>query len=82
MTPFFDPLSEYERIARNRPHPGINKSYPKNTDGTMAGIVDSLPKRVIQQLPSGKVETTQGTVMSIVANFVLYNDITKILPAG
>lgn len=75
MTPFFDPLSEYERIARNRPHPGINKSYPKNTDGTMAGIVDSLPKRVIQQLPSGKVETTQGTVMSIVANFVLYNDI-------
>lgn len=75
MAPFFDPLSEYERIARNRPHQGVNKAYPKNTDGTMAGIVDSLPKRVIQQLPSGKVETTQGTVMSIVANFVLYNDI-------
>lgn len=75
MSSFFDPLSEYERIARNRPHPGINKAYPKNTDGTIAGIIDSLPKRVIQQLPSGKVKTTQGTVMSIVANFILYNDI-------
>lgn len=75
MGPFFDPLSEYERIARNRPYPGINKAYPKNTDGTMAGIVDSLPKRVIQQLPSGKVETVQGSVMSVVANFILYSDI-------
>lgn len=75
MNAFFDPLSEYERIARNRPHPGINKNYPKNTDGTIAGIIDSLPKRVIQQLPTGKVKTTQGSVMSIVANFVLYNDI-------
>lgn len=75
MNAFFEPLSEYERIARNRPYAGINKNYPKNTDGTIAGIIDSLPKRVIQQLPSGKVETTQGSVMSIVANFVLYNDI-------
>lgn len=77
MSPLQDPLAEYERIARNRPHPGINKAYPKNTDGTLAAIIQEFPKRIIQQVPSGKVTTTQSDVQSIVANFILTD---KIIP--
>jgi hypothetical protein len=29
MLPLHEPLDEYERIARNRPHPGISKELPK-----------------------------------------------------
>jgi len=75
MSPLQDPLPEYERIARNRPHPGINKAYPKNTDGTLAAIIQEFPKRIIQQVPSGKVTTTQSDVQSIVANFILTDQI-------
>jgi hypothetical protein len=75
MAPFFEPIAEFERIARNRPHPGMNKAYPKNTDGTLAGIIDANPKRTIQQIPTGKVTTPQGTVQSIVADFILNSEI-------
>jgi hypothetical protein len=75
MSSFFEPLAEFERIARNRPHPSTPKSYPKNTDGTLAGIVDSLPKRIIQQLPSGKVKSPVSTIHSIVADYVLNTEI-------
>lgn len=75
MGPLHDPLAEYERIARNRPHPGINKAYPKNTDGTLAAIIQEFPKRIIQQVPSGKVTTTKSDVQSIVANFILTDQI-------
>jgi len=71
MAPIFEPLAEYERIARNRPHPGINKAYPKNTDGTLAAIIQEQPKRTIQQIPTGKVKTDGDPIKSIVANFVL-----------
>ena len=71
MAPLFEPLSEYERIARNRPHPGINAAYPKNTDGTLAAIIQEQPKRTIQQIPTGKVMANGDQVKSIVCNFVL-----------
>ena len=75
MAPLFEPLSEYERISRNRPHPGINAAYPKNTDGTLAAIIQEQPKRTIQQIPTGKVEAYGDPVKSIVANFVLTQSI-------
>jgi len=71
MAPIFQPLSEYERIARNRPHPGINAAYPKNTDGTLAAIIQEQPKRTIQQIPTGKVMANGDQIKSIVTNFVL-----------
>jgi len=75
MAPLFEPLAEYERIARNRPHPGINKAYPKNTDGTLAAIIQEQPKRTIQQIPTGKVEANGDPVKSIISNFKLTHEI-------
>lgn len=73
-----DPFPEWERIARNRPHGGIDKRYPKTTDGTTASIVRKTPKRVVQQLPTGVVETDDDDAwLPIVAGFIYTN---KILP--
>ena len=75
MSPLFDPLSEYERIARNKPHPNIDKAYPKVTDGTLAAIIQETPKRYIQQLPTGVVKTDLGDWFDIYANWKLTYDI-------
>lgn len=75
MSPLFDPLAEYERIARNKPHPNIDKAYPKVTDGTLAAIVQETPKRYIQQLPTGLVKTNLPDGFDIYANWKLTEDI-------
>lgn len=75
MSPLFDPLQEYERIARNRPHPAIDKAYPKVTDGTLAAIIQETPKRYMQQLPTGHVQTNLGDWFDLYANWKLTEDI-------
>lgn len=75
MLAVFDPLKEYERIARNRPHPGIDKAYPKVTDGTLAAIIQETPKRYIQQLPTGVVKTNIGEWFDVFATWKLLEDI-------
>lgn len=75
MSPLFDPFEEYERIARNRPHPNIDNAYPKVTDGTLSAIVQETPKRYIQQLPTGKVETNIGDWFDIFATWKLTKDL-------
>jgi hypothetical protein len=77
MRPLFEPFEEFERIARNRPHPSIDKAYPKTTDGTTASIVQKTPRRIIQQLPTGVVENDSEDWLSIVAGFIYTS---KILP--
>lgn len=73
-----EPFPEFERIARNRPHGSIDKRYPKTTDGTTASIVRKTPKRVVQQLPTGVIETDDDDAwLPIVAGFIYTN---KILP--
>lgn len=57
MRPFFEPLAEYERIARNKPKENIPDKLPKVTDGTTAAFVSSRPKAVVQQLPTGTIES-------------------------
>ena len=72
------PFPEFQRIARNRPFEGIDPAYPKTTDGTAASIVQKTPKRVVQQLPTGKVESdNEDDWLPIVAGFIYTN---KILP--
>lgn len=75
MSPLFDPIQEYERIARNRPHPNIDKAYPKVTDGTLAAIIQETPKRYMQQLPTGRVNTNLGDWFDLYANWKLTEDI-------
>jgi hypothetical protein len=73
-----DPFPEFERLAQNKPHPAIDKRYPKTTDGTAASIVRKTGKRIVQQLPTGSVEAEgDDDWLSIVADYIYR---TKILP--
>lgn len=74
MAPLFQPFDEFERIARNRPHPGIAKGLPRVTDGTLAALIQEQPKRIIQQVPTGKVKGDSEWI-SIVAGFIFENEI-------
>jgi hypothetical protein len=74
MRPLFEPFDEYERISRNRPHPGIDKRLPKVTDGTLASLIKEDPKRVIQQIPTGKIEADDEW-MELVAQHILADEI-------
>lgn len=75
MKPLHQPLDEFERIARNKPHPGIAKHLPKVTDGTLAALIQEQPKRIIQQVPTGKVVSTKNDWLSIVASFIFEKEI-------
>lgn len=73
-----EPFAEFQRIARNRPHKGIDPAYPKTTDGTSASIVQKTPKRVVQQLPTGKVTGDGGHEwLYLVAGYIYQH---KIIP--
>lgn len=74
MKPLFGPLDEFERIARNKPHPGIAKGLPKVTDGTLAALIQEQPKRIIQQIPTGKVNSDNEWV-NILAGYILEHEI-------
>lgn len=74
MIPLFEPFDEFERIARNKPHPGIAKNLPKVTDGTLAALIQEQPKRIIQQIPTGKVKS-DSEWLDIMAGWVLEHEI-------
>lgn len=74
MAPLFQPYDEFERIARNRPHPGIAKGLPRVTDGTLSGLIQEQPKRIIQQIPTGSV-VSHNDWLDIMAAYILENEI-------
>lgn len=67
---YFEPLDEFERIARNKPSPRIDPSLPRITGGEMASIVQELPKRVIQQLATGKISSPDYPEYAAIADIV------------
>ena len=75
LRPYFEPIEEFERLARNRPSPKIAPNLPKITDGTLASIVQETPKRVVQQTPSGLVRSKQSPELSKVADIVLRDEL-------
>lgn len=72
-----EPFPEFARIARNRASKSDDPNYPNVTDGTTASIIRKTPRRVVQQLPTGKAENDQDDWLSVIADFVL---VKKILP--
>lgn len=74
-----DNFQEYERLSRNKPLGSIPKEYPKTTDGTTASIIRKTPHRIIQQLPTGKVKSTNEDWLSVIAQFIYTN---KIIPSA
>lgn len=71
MWRYYEPLDEFERIARNRPSPKIDPTLPRITDGTMASIIQEQPKRIIQQLASGKASSPDYPEYAAIADIVL-----------
>lgn len=74
MSPLHQPFDEFERIARNRPHPGIAKGLPRVTDGTLSGLIQEQPKRIIQQIPTGSIES-HNDWLDIMAGFIFEKEI-------
>ena len=78
MQPFFDSFDEYERIAQNKPKNNIPDGLPRVTDGTVAAYVSSTPKAIIQQIPTGEVDSLdEDKELAGIAELVLSE---KILP--
>ncbi|HJP81439.1 MAG TPA: hypothetical protein VJ841_03545 [Candidatus Saccharimonadales bacterium] len=77
MRPIFEPFDEYERLARNKPHPGIAAHLPKVTEGTLASTILKQPRRTIQQVLTGKVKFDGDSGLSPVLQVLLDN---KIIP--
>lgn len=76
MRTYWDPFYEYERIARNRPHPKVVAAkLPTVTDGTLAGIIIAQPKRVIQRLPTGGLTSVDQPDLAEIADFIWNNEI-------
>lgn len=73
------PFQEFERISANRPSDQRDPRYSDVTDGTTASITRKVGKRVVQQIPTGKVEADDddNNWLPIVAGFIFLN---KILP--
>lgn len=72
-----EPFKEFERIARNRPYDNADPKLPRVTDGTTASIIRKTPKRVVQQLPTGLVESDGPEWLGIIAGFVYQEKILK-----
>lgn len=72
--PLHQPFEEWERIARNQPHPSIARNMPKVTDGTLAALIQEQPKRVIQKPPTGVV-TGADPILNLIAGYILQNEI-------
>ena len=75
MRPLFEPFDEHERLAENRPHPGIAKHLPKVTEGTLSSTIWKQPRRIIQQLPTGKVTSKEDKDFASVIDYIWQNEI-------
>lgn len=69
------PYDELERVKNNRPHPDIDPSYPKTTDGTTASQVRQVPRRVVQQVPYGNATVKGDPALSCLSNALLQEEI-------
>lgn len=70
------PFPEWERISNNQPSDQRDKRYSDVTDGTTSSVVRKRGKRVVQQMPTGKVDSLNDEDwLSIVAEDVLTEQI-------
>lgn len=75
FVPYFQPINEFERIMRNKPHDKIPKELPRVTDGTLAAIIQESPKRVIQQVPTGLARCLAYPEYAKIADIVLRQEL-------
>jgi hypothetical protein len=78
MRPLWENFDEYERIARNKPHPRvIEAKLPTVTDGTLASVIAAQPKRVIQQIPTGRLTSLAKPDLAKIADYIWINDVLR-----
>lgn len=82
MTPIFEPFDEYERLARNKPHPSIPKHLPRVTEGTLSSTITKQPRRVIQQMPTGRIKLVEDPGVEAVIQVLLDNVIVPNATTG
>ena len=75
MRPLWESFDEYERLANNNPHPSIAPHLPKVTEGTLSSTIIKQPRRIIQQLPTGKVTSKEQPELAAVVDYVWQNQI-------
>lgn len=72
------PFPEFDRIANNMPSDQRDERYSDVTDGTTAALIRKIGKRVVQQIPTGRITSdNDDDWLPIVAEFVFLH---KILP--
>lgn len=77
-----EPFAEYSRIARNKPSDKVPAKFPKLTDGTASALIRKSPRRTIQQLPTGVVESdTKDSPWPIIADFAYRTEIIPLANA-
>lgn len=70
------PFPEWERIANNLPSEQRDKRYSDVTDGTTSSVVRKRGKRVVQQIPTGKIDpVSESDWLPIVAEDIFLNHI-------
>jgi hypothetical protein len=74
---YFEPVEEFERLARNKPSLKIDPALPKITSGDLAAIIQEGPKSVIQQLATGLVTSSDYPEFAPIADVVHR---TRLLP--
>lgn len=74
----YEKFPEYERISRNLPRADADPNFPDVTDGTAASIVQKTPRRIIQQIPTGVINTDENEDWLPIVAQDIYE--TKILP--
>lgn len=75
MRPLWESFDEFERLANNKPHPNIAPHLPKVTEGTLSSTIIKQPRRIIQQLPTGKVTSKEQPELAAVVDYVWQNQI-------
>jgi hypothetical protein len=76
MKTWWENFNEYERLARNKPHPKvIAAKLPTVTDGTLAGVINRQPKRIIQQIPTGRVKSPEEPDLADIADYIWQNEV-------
>ena len=78
MRPLWDNFDEYERLARNKPHPKVvSARMPTVTDGTLSAVITAQPKRIVQQIPTGMVKSIDQPELAEITGFIWRDYILK-----
>lgn len=54
---FHSRYNEFDRLAKNKLNPKMDKTFPKVNDGSLSALLKEVPRRVLAQMSTGRVTT-------------------------